>query len=52
MDYDKIILRLNSVASWLRTAKEDETVRSELMSAADKTCRQLSDEIHAACEHN
>ena len=46
-DIDKIIMRLNSVASWLRTAKEDENVRTEMLSAADKTCRELSEQISA-----
>lgn len=44
-EIDKIIMRLNNIASWLRTAKEDENVRTEMLSASDKTCQELSRQI-------
>lgn len=50
-DIDKIIMQLNSVASWLRTAKEDENVRTEMLSAADKTCLKLSAQISALTQN-
>lgn len=44
-DIDKIANQLNSVASWLRSGKENENIRSEMYSAAEKTTRELLERI-------
>lgn len=44
-EIDKIIIRLNTIAGWLRAGKESESIRREMYSAADKTCQELSRQI-------
>ena len=38
---DKIANALNCIASWLRAGKENESIRAEMYSAAEKTCREV-----------
>lgn len=44
-EIDKIANLLNSVASWLRTGKENESIRQEMYSAAEKTTREQLERI-------
>ena len=44
-EVDKIANQLNSVASWLRAGKEDENIRNEMFSAAEKTIRAQLERI-------
>ena len=44
-EVDKIANQLNSVASWLRAGKENENIRQEMYSAAEKTTREQMERI-------
>lgn len=44
-EIDKIANQLTTVASWLRTGKDNENIRTEMFSAAEKTTRELLERI-------
>lgn len=46
-EVDKIANQLSSIASWLRAGKENENIRQEMYSAAEKTCREQLERISA-----
>lgn len=44
-EVDKIINKLSAVMGWLRSGKEDESIRAEMYSSATKVCQALADQI-------
>lgn len=44
-EIDKIANQLATVASWLRAGNNNENIRTEMFSAAEKTTRELLERI-------
>lgn len=44
-EVDKIVSKLSAVMGWLRSGKEDESIRDEMYSSAAKVCHALADQI-------
>ena len=44
-EVDKIINQLSAMTGWLRVGKDNENIRSEMYTAAAKTCRDLCERI-------
>lgn len=49
-EVDKIIHQLSSVMNWMRSGKDEEGIRTEMYSAAAKTCRELANRIEQLSE--
>ena len=44
-EIDKVVQQLSRMTSWLHAAKENDNIRAEMFSAAEKTCADVLERI-------